>query len=91
MMTEKQATKIRSIFCNKIPQEELYTPLTDELAILTDIAIKKQIPKKANSLRGTHLGKGKGGHCPICNCGVNSVRHKYCPNCGQALDWSDTE
>ena len=90
-MTEKQAIKIRSIFCNRIPQEELYTPLTEELATELDNAIKKQIPKKAYDIRGTHWGKGKGGHCPICNCGVNSVRHQYCPKCGQKLDWGDTE
>ena len=43
-MTEKQAIKIRSIFCNRIPQEELYTQMTNELAIEIDKSIKKQIP-----------------------------------------------
>lgn len=27
--------------------------------------------------------------CPVCNMEVNDM--KYCPNCGQKLDWSDEE
>lgn len=51
-------------------------------------AIKKQIPKKVNiSLKGTTDWNTK-CHCPNCH---SMVSHgKYCSNCGQALDWSDS-
>lgn len=28
-------------------------------------------------------------HCPSCN--KHIAKYKYCPDCGQALDWSDNE
>lgn len=99
-MTEKQAIKIRSVFCNRIPQEELYTKLTDELAIEIDNAITKQVPKKptphrvdidkikignANWCKGTTVYK-----CPCCNDFISRI-YDYCYKCGQALDWSDND
>lgn len=58
-------------------------------------AIEKQIPKKPKSVE-QHLFE-----CPCCkdNLGVSEddifvyeiPTPMYCPNCGQALDWSDTE
>lgn len=31
-------------------------------------------------------------YCPNCNFGIAMLRgKKVCPECGQALDWSDTE
>lgn len=90
-MTEKQAIKIRSIFCNKIPQEQLYTRMTDELANEFDIAIEKQIPKKPTNISGRYWGKAKSGKCPICGSGVNSREYNYCKKCGQKIDWSDTK
>ena len=52
-------------------------------------ALEKQIPKKVNiSLKGT-TGWNTKCHCPNCH---SMVSHgKYCSNCGQALDWSDSE
>lgn len=52
-------------------------------------ALDKQIPKKVNiSLKGTTDWNTK-CHCPNCH---SMVSHgKYCSNCGQALDWSDSE
>ena len=93
-MTEKQATKIRSIFCNRIPYEELYTPLTEELATEMDNAIKKQLPKRIIDDRYPW------GTCP--NCGgsvylekiqehIQNEETTYCEHCGQVLDWSDDE
>lgn len=44
-------------------------------------ALEKQIPKKL---------KDDGWlYCPICGRDVLMDRFDYCPNCGQALDWSD--
>ena len=45
-------------------------------------ALEKQIPKKL---------KDDGWlYCPICGLDVLMDRFDYCPDCGQALDWSDT-
>jgi hypothetical protein len=45
-------------------------------------ALEKQIPKKL---------KDDGWlYCPICGRDVLMDRFDYCPDCGQALDWSDT-
>ena len=49
-------------------------------------ALEKQIPKK-------YMRKNGNYNCPICNYPVMSVcarKKKYCDNCGQAIDWSDT-
>lgn len=48
-------------------------------------AIEKQIPKKPD-LDG-------GVYCPCCLREFKSHydETRYCPNCGQALDWSDVE
>lgn len=40
-------------------------------------ALEKQIPKK----------KKKRNECP--ECGYSYAFEEYCPNCGQAIDWSD--
>lgn len=59
-------------------------------------AIEKQIPKKITIYRYIYTK---------CDCGYEFSKHygdgyydvpfekqtKYCPKCGQALDWSDTE
>ena len=84
-MTEKQAIKIRSMFSNRIPYEELYTPLTEELAMEIDNAIKKQIPKKRISMQGLDFRS----KCPVCDKFI--PKGKDCCECGQALDWSDTK
>ena len=52
-------------------------------------ALEKQIPKKVNiSLKGT-TGWNTKCHCPNCRSFIS--KGKYCSECGQALDWSDTE
>ena len=49
-------------------------------------ALEKQIPKKINS------DNGFGGRCPVCGYYIvksifSSKGHKYCSECGQAIDW----
>ena len=53
-------------------------------------ALKKQIPKKPTRTRGKY------GHteCACCGWIVESFcgdleQYPFCPNCGQAIDWSD--
>ena len=58
-------------------------------------ALEKQIPKKVELYK--HNGDFKWSNYPCPCCGemlglkVNKRYVKFCPNCGQALDWSDTE
>lgn len=79
-MTEQQAIKIRSIFCNRIPQEELYTQLTEELATEIDIAITKQVPMECKVFKDS------------CVCGKTVYPHmEYCYKCGQKLKWMKSE
>lgn len=66
-----------------------------ELHKMIDLAIKKQIPKRANK-------NGSEYYCPSCyededgpKCvGKNhhdghKTRHEYCSGCGQKIDWSE--
>lgn len=68
-----------------IAEVEWYYPM--DYAIAFEIAIsalEKQIPKKPD-LDG-------GVYCPCClhEFKANYNTTSYCPNCGQAIDWSDT-
>lgn len=47
-------------------------------------ALEKQIPKKPVHFEQSYP------YCPSCNDFITSRDKKYC-ECGQALDWSDTE
>lgn len=58
------------------------------------IAIKRQIPQKPTfSLHHFNSGlSGNVGHCPSCPEHTTLMyATPYCPNCGQAIDWSDEE
>lgn len=55
-------------------------------------AIEKQIPKKPKRDKEYSLGRV----CPKCHYYLGNVQFithhcNYCKNCGQAIDWSDTE
>lgn len=69
-----------------IAEVEWYYPM--DYAIAFEIAIsalEKQIPKK--------LDLDDGVYCPCClhEFKANYDTTSYCPNCGQAIDWSDTK
>lgn len=69
-------------------------------------ARKKQIPKKPNKRQvGTNILMSKIYYCPICDkklydCAIKkgkldyvspgSKKSKFCEDCGQAIDWSET-
>ena len=61
-----------------------------ELQELIDIAIEKQIPKKpSGTLTISGISRYKSG---VCKCGTAiAMVYKYCPNCGQSIDWSEGE
>lgn len=51
-------------------------------------AMEKQIPKKpSGTLTTSGISRYKSGNCG-CGTGIVMV-YKYCPNCGQAIDWSE--
>lgn len=53
-------------------------------------ALEKQIPKKP--IDKTLEYDGYYGRCPDCNRVIYDYKDRHrCYNCGQALDWSDTE
>lgn len=59
-------------------------------------ALKKQIPKKPH-FEGDGYWNGELVYdtwvCPNCDTDyeVEADKHKYCPNCGQKIDWSEEE
>ena len=65
-------------YSGKADEQEEYTIKAYSVALN---ALEKQIPKKL---------KDDGWlYCPICGRDVLMDRFDYCPDCGQALDWSD--
>lgn len=92
-MTESEAIKI----CNTIvfatsfssPQGIPLNTTKDELAEAMRIAIQaleKQVSKKPDFTEDKEFAL-----CPCCNGKGLLNKQKYCDNCGQKLDWSDTE
>ena len=51
--------------------------------------VTKEIPRRITSWTGgSHISTK--AHCPYCNRGIKTKHRKhwkYCPDCGQALDW----
>ena len=78
-----------------ISEVEWNYPLDISIALETAIeALKKQIPKKPIDVCTPVVTWGL---CPICKGELNKLGNqpnrvfkstKYCPDCGQALDWS---
>lgn len=60
-----------------------------ELKIVLSNALEKQIPKKPKECGEDWFV------CPKCETSIVSLdeleTHKFCLNCGQEIDWSDTE
>lgn len=62
-----------------------------KLAIKTAIsALEKQIPKKPLDIEGDYTALY--GGCPNCkNIVCDNEDYRFCNECGQALDWGDSE
>lgn len=92
-MTEQEAIKILQINCT-------CSPKATEFIKASNIAIKaleKQIPKKPTDVCTPVITWGL---CPVCKGKLNMLggqpnkvfkSNNFCPDCGQALDWSDEE
>ena len=87
-MTNQEALKLLNDmeFAEKYQGKQEYT----DMLLLCKKALEKQIPKKP--ILDTIFPSGvKWYLCPTCNHnGIEKVGC-YCHNCGQALDWSDSE
>ena len=88
-MTENEAIKWQKSF------KETYKGFPKDIDAACDMAInalEKQIPKKPKSI--TSVENSMYVKCPTCK--LTTVLYdgcvmEYCKNCGQAIDWSDTD
>lgn len=83
-MTYEEAIKHIGLNANKF-----WTTVEDLAALQKAIeALEKQMPKKPAKQWGDNV-------CPNCRtdtrCRVLMGWEKHCPDCGQAIDWSDDE
>lgn len=94
-MTQEEAIKwVRWRLASGKTRDEAY-----QAGIMAINALEKQIPKKPD-YEGDGYADGvlvyDRAICPACGnddfeYGTNNWGCKFCPDCGQALDWSDTE
>lgn len=73
-----------------LPDDFLKNEENREALSLMGIALEKQIPIKP--ILDTIFPSGtKWWICPVCECDEIETNDEFCHECGQALDWSDTE
>ena len=69
-------------FAVSIAQDLPYKECNELCDIIYEL-VKKETPMKPLKL-------SEGDFCRKCKCEIpENVEAKYCPNCGQKLDWSD--
>ena len=86
MTYEDAKAKLLLEYCPKCGE-----PLPEECAAceinMAIEALERQIPKKPVSVTISGISRYKSG---ACECGTAiAMVYKYCPNCGQAIDWSE--
>ena len=80
-MTPQEASDyIKEVFNNKFFDGNHKAHCVKEMVLQ---AFEKQTPKKPKERQGTTYS-----FCPCCN--SNNI-YEYCGDCGQKIDWSDTE
>lgn len=97
MTVQEAIAQIESVAksSRKVSEVELFEPKLITIALDMAIsALGKQIPKKLKrySLSSWHYGICSCGGYVDGWCGVRSPGMdgaKYCPNCGQAVDWGE--
>lgn len=76
-------------FAEKYQGKDEYT----EVTLVIKQALEKQIPKKPKTFTLPYSNRIISNLCPVCN--NDEIDHEYkkthCDNCGQKIDWSDTE
>ena len=90
-MTNEQAITVLNMI-------EAHGDLAIKAKELAIEALRKQIPQKADTKHQTWYGiitRLETFVCPNCKGSLydekRNVYHNYCPDCGQAIDWSDDE
>lgn len=90
-MTNEEAIEI---ITNAIQTDKM-TFEQDRALALAQKSLDRQIPKKVELYKHNGDFKWENYPCPCCGemlgLEVNKRYVKFCPNCGQALDWSDSE
>lgn len=102
-MTIEQALEIKQKWSSEQARNDLEKLLlrgekpADKVVALACKALEKQIPKKPLDICTPVV---TWGICPFCRGELNKIgkqtnrvfkTNAYCMDCGQALDWSDTE
>lgn len=96
-MTYEEAHKFLEVKQREMTMNRhLYNKQATEINGLAILALEKQMPKKCTDV--FHTEKYIDGRCPVCYSRQSQGDiewkrkfNKYCRNCGQALDWSDTK
>ena len=81
-MTEQEYLEIKF----ELENSEIPKPSQEKILDVCE----KQVAQKA-VITGHHNPiNTEIGHCPVCESfPLRACDNKYCPNCGQKLDWSD--
>lgn len=81
-----------------LSSNEIYTDDWEEAILIAKEALEKQIPKKPQIKEFPDEDEESGDRylwtfyiCPVCGEHIGLRYNKFCSNCGQALDWSDSE
>lgn len=83
-MTESEAIK-RIKECRNTPNFQAYIYMNEALNMAMQ-ALEKQISRKPDFTEDKKFAL-----CPCCNGKGLLDKQKYCDNCGQKLDWSDSD
>ena len=84
-------------FLSRYLDSEYYTDKCNEAHQIAVEALEKQIPKKPRRTNGglSIARKNFYTKCQLCNHNIPTVvrdaRMKFCPFCGQRLDWSEEQ
>lgn len=88
-MTYKEAVEWQNAF------RQMYNGMPAEVDDAIDLAVnalEKQIPVKPIVKGIVHEYCPPQRYCPICERRLKNNRHmRFCPRCGQAIDWSGGE
>ncbi len=93
-MTENEAIeRIKELKSSEKIQELDYAEIFIKVCDMEIQALEKQIPKKPMISYDERV-KENWCSCGVCAFGFGwkrTIHYKYCPDCGQAIDWSDEE
>ncbi len=88
-MTPKEALKRIEQHIEVHSKKEPFAHYINEALMIAVNALEKQIPKEPKIVKVHDISNYKYGDC---ECGEHICDdEKYCSNCGQAIDWGDTE